>query len=146
LSGQTRRHCFNLLSRFWSWAIERGYAEVNPCRMVPQGKRPQGAGKADGPWLQDETVYRALLDELPEPANLMFYLGNRSGMRPGEVAGLTVGDFAWLHEGVIRVCHSYGGPQGGQARDGEGQVGSGRSRCRDRDGTLAGWAKDERRG
>jgi integrase len=110
LSGQSLRHCFNLLSRFWSWAIERGHAEVNPCRMVPQGKRPQGAAKADGPWLQDEVVYRALLVELPEPANLMFYLGNRSGMRPGEVAGLTMGDFAWLSEGIIRVGHSYGGP------------------------------------
>jgi integrase len=99
-----------LLSRFFAWAIERGHAEVNPVRMIPQGKRPQGAQKSDGPWLQDEAQFRALFAALPEPVNLIFWLGYRSGMRPGEAAGVTLGDFAWLHEGVIRVGHSYGGP------------------------------------
>jgi integrase len=110
LGGQSLRHCLNLLSRFFAWAIERGHAEVNPVRMIPQGKRPHGAEKADGPWLQDDDQFRALFQALPEPANLIFWLGNRSGMRPGEAAGVTMADFAWLHEGVIRVGHSYGGP------------------------------------
>jgi hypothetical protein len=38
----------------------------------------------------------------------MFWLTNRSGMQPGEAAGLLVGDLAWVHEGVIRVGPSYG--------------------------------------
>ncbi len=50
------------------------------------------------------------MSALPEPANLMLYLGNRSGMRPGEAAGLRMGDLSWLGEGVIRVGHSYDGP------------------------------------
>ncbi len=110
LSGQSLRHCLNLLSRFFSWAIERGYAEMNPVRMIPPGKRPMGSGKSDGPWLKDDQKVRELMSALPEPVNLMFYLGNRSGMRPGEVAGLTMTDMAFLGEGVIRVGHSYAGP------------------------------------
>jgi len=33
------RHNLKLLSRFYSWTIEREQAEVNPVRMVPMGKR-----------------------------------------------------------------------------------------------------------
>jgi hypothetical protein len=47
---------------------------------------------------------------LPEPVNLIFWLGYRSGMRPGEAAGVTLGEFACVHEGAIRVGHSDGGP------------------------------------
>ena len=52
---------------------------------------------------------------------LMFYLGNRSGLRPGEVCGLRMGDLEFLEEGVIRVAHSYGGPLKEDKR-GEGKV------------------------
>lgn len=31
-------------------------------------------------------------------------------MRLGEACGLRIGDLDFLHEGVIRVAHSYGGP------------------------------------
>src|SRR6185369_2963409 len=44
LSGQSQRHALNLLSRFFSWAIERGHATTNPVKMVPEGRRPIGAG------------------------------------------------------------------------------------------------------
>ena len=40
LAPQTQRHALNLLSRFFSWCIERGLADVNPVKMVPQGRRP----------------------------------------------------------------------------------------------------------
>jgi integrase len=110
LSGQSMRHNLNLLSRFFAWAIERGHATVNPVRMIPQGKRPRGAAKADGPWIRDDDTFRALMVTMPRPVDLMFYVGNRSGLRVGEIAGLRMGDLCWLREGLIRVAHSYDGP------------------------------------
>ena len=46
LSGGTRRGCLNLLSRFFGWAVARGYATVNPVRMLPRGERPKQKPKA----------------------------------------------------------------------------------------------------
>ena len=40
----------------------------------------------------------------------MFYLGNRSGLRNGELAGLRLSDLDFLDEGIIRVRYSYEGP------------------------------------
>jgi integrase len=106
------RHNLNLLSRFLAWAIERGFATVNPVRMIPQGRRPKGSagGADDAPWIRDDETVHRLMAALPRPVDLMFYLGNRSGLRPGEVAGLQMEDFSWLAEGIIRVAHSYDGP------------------------------------
>jgi integrase len=111
LSGQSQRHALNAFSRFMAWAVEHGYAEVNPVRMVPQGKRPQAAPKqADAPWLRDDETFRKLVAAIPSPVSLMFWLGNRSGLRLGEVCGLRMEDFAWVSDGIIRAEHSYGGP------------------------------------
>ncbi len=110
LSAQTQRHLLNLLSRFFSWAIERGQASFNPVKMVPQGKRPSPAQKAIGEWLEDDGKVPGLMKALGPVVGLMFYLANRSGMRLGEVCGLTMGDLEFLHEGVVLVGHSYGGP------------------------------------
>jgi integrase len=51
----------------------------------------------------------------------MFYLGNRSGLRTGEIAGLRLSDLDFLDEGVIRVRFSYDGPLKEDKR-GEGKV------------------------
>ena len=110
LSDGSIRHNLNLLSRFFSWAIEQGHATVNPVRQIPQGKRPQQAQKRDVPWLEDDALVRKLINDLPEPVDLMFYLGNRSGLRTGEIVGLRMADLAYLNEGVIRVRFSYDGP------------------------------------
>jgi integrase len=110
LADGSIRHNLNLLSRFFSWAVERGHVGVNPVRQIPQGKRPQQAQKRDVPWLQDDELVRKLMDALPEPIGLMFYLGNRSGLRTGEAAGLRMSDLAELSEGSICVRYSYGGP------------------------------------
>jgi integrase len=40
----------------------------------------------------------------------MFYLGNRSGLRTGEAAGLRMSDLGFLTEGVVRARFSYDGP------------------------------------
>jgi site-specific recombinase XerD len=49
LSSGSIRHNMNLLSRFFSWALERDYGTVNPVRQIPVGKRPQNAVKRDTP-------------------------------------------------------------------------------------------------
>jgi integrase len=54
--------------------------------MIPTGKRLL---QAQHPWL---------------------YLGNRSGLRTGEICGLRVADLGYLKERVIRVRYSYRGP------------------------------------
>lgn len=111
LSGQSQRHALNAFSRFMAWAVGHGHADVNPVRMVPQGKRPHSASKAaDAPWLREEATFRKLVARLPSPVSLMFWLGNRSGLRLGEACGLRMEDFAWLKEGIIRAERSYGGP------------------------------------
>ncbi|HVR61203.1 MAG TPA: hypothetical protein VMU50_04850, partial [Polyangia bacterium] len=110
LSEASIRHNMNLLSRFFSWAVERGFAKVNPVRQIPVGKRPQQTQKRDIPWLNDDKKVVALIAALPEPVNLMFYLGNRSGLRTGEIAGLRMADMGYLKGRLVRVRYSYGGP------------------------------------
>lgn len=110
MSGESRRQALNLLSRFFGWAIARGLTTVNPVRMIPNGSRPKGAGKTDGPWLQDDSLVPKLVAALGPAVGAMFYLGNRSGLRTGEICGLRISDLGFLAEGLVRVRYSYGGP------------------------------------
>ncbi len=121
LSGQTRRHLLSLLSRFFSWAIERGLASVNPVKMIPQGKRPKPQRPRSVPWLEDDSKVTALIQELGPVVGLMFYLGNRSGLRTGEIAGLRMADMEFLQEGTIRVRYSWDGPLK-EDKDGSGKI------------------------
>jgi integrase len=106
----TQRHLLNLVSRFFGWAIERGFATVNPVRQIPTGRRPQHAPKRDVPWIRDDETVRAIMGELPDPFRLMFYVGNRAGMRLGEICGLRLSDVEDLAAGAFRVRYSYNGP------------------------------------
>lgn len=110
LAEPTIRHLLNLLSRFFAWAVERGHATHNPVRDVPSHRRPLTSGRTDAPWLDDDAAVRTLVHGLPTPIGLMFYLGNRSGLRTGEICGLRLSDLAGLDEGSIRVRFSYRGP------------------------------------
>ncbi len=104
------RHNLNLLSRFFSWAVVKKYAQFNPVKQIPQGKRPQQAQKRDVPWLRDDSLVLKLMDDLEEPVDLMFYIGNRSGLRTGEIVALRMDDLSYLDDGLIRVRFSYDGP------------------------------------
>ena len=86
------------------------HTSLNPVRQIPIGRRPHRAVKTDIPWIQDDVVVRKLISELPTPVNIMFYLGNQSGLRTGEICGLRLSDLAFLNEGAIRVRFSYKGP------------------------------------
>lgn len=107
LEPGTQRHLLNLVSRFFAWCIEREYATVNPCRMVPVGRRPQRATKRDVPWIADDDQVRAIMAALPDPFRLMFYVANRTGMRLGEVCGLRMSDVEGVAAGAFRVRYSY---------------------------------------
>jgi integrase len=109
LAEASVRHHLNLLSRFFSWAIERGHTTTNPVRQIPTGRRPQATQKSDVPYLSDEDLIRRILSRLPDPFHLMFYLGNRSGLRTGEISGLRLSDLSFLDEGTIRARFSYEG-------------------------------------
>jgi len=110
LSEASIRHNMNLLSRFFSWAIAREKASINPVRQIPMGSRPTQTVKSDTPWLDDDAIVRKLIGDLEEPINFMFYLCNRSGLRTGEAAGLRMSDMTFVDEGLIRVRFSYEGP------------------------------------
>jgi hypothetical protein len=51
----------NLLSRFYSWAITRGKAEINPLRQIPMGSRPTQTVKSDTPWIDDDRTQADLV-------------------------------------------------------------------------------------
>jgi len=110
LEPGSQRHLLNIVSRFFGWAIERGHTTVNPVRQIPAGRRPQHARKRDVPWIADDDQVRAIMAELPDPFRLMFYVGNRAGMRLGEICGLRMSDVEDLQAGALRVRYSYNGP------------------------------------
>lgn len=108
ISGSTQRGLMNLLSRFCGWAVARGHLQINPVRTVPHGERPRQAAKtSDMPWIEDDAIVRRIMGALKRPADLAFYLGNRSGLRVGELCGLRMSDLAELEHGRIRVRFSY---------------------------------------
>lgn len=130
LSGQTKRHLLNLLSRFFSWAIERGIATVNPVKMIPQGKRPRPQRPRDVPWLEDDTKVQALMQELGPVVGLMSYLGNRSGLRTGESRRAAhVGPGISPRRGDSGSVLLGWSAQRGQGRERKDQVGPGTGGC-----------------
>jgi integrase len=107
----TQRHALGLLSRAFSWAIARGLAASNPVRLVPSGARPSAApANDDAGWISDDETPKRIMEHLPLPFSLAFYVAFTSGARMGEVFGLKLGDLDDLAEGSIRVAGSFGGP------------------------------------
>ena len=51
------------MSRFFSWAIERGNAGINPFARSLVGKRPKQSPRQDQPWLDDHNVVRKLISD-----------------------------------------------------------------------------------
>lgn len=111
MKPSSARGLLGLLSRFASWCVDRGHLQVNPCKAIPNGRRPRGAQSlADVPWLADDRTVVRIVEALPEPFGLLFLLANRCGLRTGEAAGLRLGDLADLEHGTVRVARSYAGP------------------------------------
>ena len=121
-SDATTRHALNLLSRFFGWAVEREHAAFNPVRLIRQGSRPQQTPKRDIPWLDDDAAVRKLVRQLTPPVGYMFYLGNRSGLRLGEIVGLRISDLGFLATGSIRARYTYDGAPLKEDKRGEGKA------------------------
>lgn len=112
LSQPSQLNLVRMLSRFFTWAIETGKAKVNPVRSIPVGKRPKASAEStEGrAWIQTDAHVKAVYLAMPQPWRYMFYLCNRSGLRPGECVGLRISDLDRMHEGAILVARNYGGP------------------------------------
>ncbi len=117
ISSATQRHVFDILSRFLSWGVERGYVASNACRMIPVSSKLRPSRKPEHPrtWIQDPELARAIFCALPAPYDLIFLVGYTSGLRPGETCGLRMSDCAWLdddapEERVLRVRFNRLGP------------------------------------
>lgn len=112
LAGGSQLHRLNLLSRFFSWAVnDRELLAANPCRSIRVGRRPQ-ANPEKRLWLEDDTMVPKIMEKLVSvpSLDLLFYLARFSGIREGEAAGLRMSDLDFLSEGLLRVRYSYFGP------------------------------------
>lgn len=112
LMESSQLNLVRMLSRCFTWAIEEGLTQVNPVRSIPIGKRPRATPDSteDHPWIEKDSDVKAVFLAMASPYRYMFYICNRSGLRPGEVVGLRMSDLAQLRKGVLRVGHSYDGP------------------------------------
>jgi integrase len=117
LASGTQRHLLGLLSRALSWAVVNGLAAQNPVRLIPTGARPHAAPAADVEWIRDDETPRRIMDALPEPFDLAFYVAFATGARQGEVFGLHLDDLDDMAAGCIRIRNSYAGPLKEDKRD-----------------------------
>lgn len=113
LSSASQRQLFNLLSRFFTWAIARGHTEINPCRMVVT--KPDGKPERPRAWSGDAELARTIFERAHYPFNLVHLITHESGARPGEACGLRLSDLAWLEAElpearVLRCRYSRLGP------------------------------------
>lgn len=106
----TQRAALGLLSRAFSWAIARGLATMNPVKLVPAGARPSAAPVRAATWIDDDHTPRRIMELLPEPFDLVFYVAFTSGCRVSEALGLRLEDLDDLAAGSVRVAHSGDGP------------------------------------
>lgn len=109
LSTQTQRHLLSTLSRFFEWLGERDDEINNPVKKISRESRPKVKHRPRE-WLDDESKLAELLSVLPYPIDLMLALGNRTGMRLGEICGLRMSDLDHLAKGFVTVSRSYAGP------------------------------------
>lgn len=109
LEPATRRRYYHLLSRFCSWCVDRELMGANPCRDVPRHCLPKSAPPSER-WLEDESVAAHIMQRLPDPFRLMFFLARYCGLSTAWVCGLRLSDLEWLGQGQIRVRYSYKNP------------------------------------
>lgn len=119
LSRASRKHCRNLLSAFFEWAIERELAPSNPCIGVVV-KREDGdeeEGWQDS-WYLDVKEQRELLAAIPAGVDRRFIAcAMGAGLRLGEICCLHLEDvFAGAKESNPRIEVKYGSWDPGKRR------------------------------
>lgn len=104
-SGTTKRKHLRVLSAMFNVAAKRDLITANPVEKLDASELPRMA-KHKAPWFEDDELVRIK----PEvPAGLyrtMFVVAYKTGLRQGELIGLTWGDIG-LQENVIRVRRTY---------------------------------------
>jgi integrase len=105
LAAGTRRHLLGLLSRFLGWAQQRGHVERNVTRDLSPGSRPRPVlpPPESIPWLSDDADVLRIMAALPAVFAAIFFVGNRSGARLGEILSLRVADLDEIEDGWIRI-------------------------------------------
>lgn len=108
LSPGSRRHLLGLLSRFLAWAQQRGHVARNVIRDLPSGSRPRVIPPPPEsiPWLSDDSDVVRIMKALAAPFAAIFFLGNRSGARLGEILALRLSDVDHIDEGVLRIRYA----------------------------------------
>jgi integrase len=120
MSDSTRAKHVRVLGVCLQSALLHGYAARNPVRELPRGERPRRTRKEAAYFANDELP--RLADALGDSAyRVLFLVALKTGMRLGELLGLTWGDVD-LMEAVIRVPRSYsdgtlGTPKNHERRD-----------------------------
>jgi integrase len=94
MDRETVRKCVYLLSGFFGYLMEEGYATTSPIwglsgatrrrLRLKKGRRPA--------FVERYSDIASIVDVLPEPVNIAYALGAYAGLRPGEIRSLNWAD------------------------------------------------------
>jgi integrase len=122
MSDSTRAKHLRVLNACFSSALEHGYAGRNPVKSLPKSERPRGRAVGRESAFFERAELAQLFPRLPEGLwRTFFEAALKTGMREGELVGLTWGDLD-LSAGHINVRHSYSGGRLGNTKSGEGRT------------------------
>jgi integrase len=108
-SAKTIRNALGLLHSVFEFALRKGWAKANPCKLID---KPRDDGDAEIRFLDPEelnAVFRAEAegeDDLAPTLALMYLAAGMTGLRQGELIALRWRDVDWA-AGKIRVRRSY---------------------------------------
>lgn len=107
MSASTRAKHLRVLGACLSSAVEHKYAAANPVKQLPTAEKPR-AERKESAYFTDEELPRLLAEVTPGVFRTLFLAAVQTGMRQGELVGLTWGDVdlsgAVIH--VRRTCTS----------------------------------------
>ena len=101
VGSATRRNVFKLLRQVLGAAVKRGKLPANPCAQVEAPKAEESEARA----LSPDEVERILVAAEGTPYEALWVLLLTTGMRFGEVAGLTWGAVD-LDAGIVRIVQA----------------------------------------
>lgn len=105
LSDSTRAKHLRVLGACLGSAVQHGYAARNPVRLLPSGEKPRPKRRESAYFENDELP--RLFAAIPEGVyRTLFLVALKTGMREGELFGLTWGDVD-LTEKLVHVRRSY---------------------------------------
>jgi integrase len=117
MSDSTRAKYLRVLGACFASAIERGYAGRNPVKALPKAEKPRASSREAAYF--DNAELAKLFPRIPGGLwRTLFLTALKTGMREGELVGLTWGDID-LTAGHISVRRSYTGGRLGETKSRE---------------------------